>query len=104
MYAIGLAYRGTSNNGAIQKLLHFAVSDVSDNVRRAAVTCLGFVLMNNPAQVRRAPHRSILKHFGAILFSRILASFTDVPCLHTLKTHVWPQCGAAKGLRPCWQS
>ena len=52
MYAIGLAYRGTSNNGAIQKLLHFAVSDVSDNVRRAAVTCLGFVLMNNPAQVR----------------------------------------------------
>ena len=51
MYAIGLAYRGTSNNGAIQKLLHFAVSDVSDNVRRAAVTCLGFVLMNNPAQV-----------------------------------------------------
>ncbi len=41
MYAIGMAYRGTDNNAAIQKLLHFAVSDVSDDVRRAAVLCLG---------------------------------------------------------------
>lgn len=29
---IGLAYRGTSNNAAIQKLLHFAVTDVSNDV------------------------------------------------------------------------
>ena len=26
MFVIGLAYRGTANNAAIQKLLHFAVS------------------------------------------------------------------------------
>lgn len=50
MYVIGLAYRGTDNNAAIQKLLHYAVSDVSDDVRRAAVLCLGFVLMNVPEQ------------------------------------------------------
>lgn len=50
MYVIGLAYRGTDNNAAVQKLLHFAVTDVSDDVRRAAVTCLGFVLMNVPEQ------------------------------------------------------
>ena len=62
MYAIGLAYRGTSNNGAIQKLLHFAVSDVSDNVRRAAVTCLGFVLMNNPAQVGPSTPHNIVRY------------------------------------------
>ena len=37
MFVIGMAYRGTANNAAIQKLLHFAVSDVSDDVRRAAV-------------------------------------------------------------------
>lgn len=42
--------RGTANNGAIQRLLHFAVSDVSDDVRRAAVLCLGFVLMKAPEQ------------------------------------------------------
>jgi 26S proteasome regulatory subunit N2 len=53
MYVLGMAYRGTSNNGAIQKLLHFAVSDVSDDVRRAAVLCLGFVLMNAPQQCPR---------------------------------------------------
>ncbi|KAK9829302.1 hypothetical protein WJX72_005032 [[Myrmecia] bisecta] len=53
MYVIGLAYRGTANNAAIQKLLHFAVSDVSDDVRRAAVTNLGFVLLNAPDQCPR---------------------------------------------------
>ncbi|CAD7700777.1 unnamed protein product, partial [Ostreobium quekettii] len=53
MYVIGLAYRGTDNNAAIQKLLHFAVSDVSDDVRRAAVICLGFVLMGVPEQCPR---------------------------------------------------
>ncbi len=52
MYAIAMAYVATSNNGAIQKLLHVAVSDVSDDVRRAAVTALGFVLANQPEQVR----------------------------------------------------
>ncbi|EFJ47427.1 26S proteasome regulatory complex [Volvox carteri f. nagariensis] len=53
MYVIGMAYRGTDNNGAVQKLLSFAVSDVSDDVRRAAVLCLGFVLMNVPHQCPR---------------------------------------------------
>ncbi|KAK9804632.1 hypothetical protein WJX73_001394 [Symbiochloris irregularis] len=53
MYTIGMAYRGTANNFAIQKLLHFAVSDVSDDVRRAAVLCLGFVLMGVPEQCPR---------------------------------------------------
>ncbi len=53
MYTIGLAYRGTGNNAAIQKLLHYAVSDVSDDVRRAAVTNLGFVLANAPQQCPR---------------------------------------------------
>ena len=53
MFVIGMAYRGTANNGAIQKLLHFAVSDVADDVRRAAVLCLGFVLMGVPEQCPR---------------------------------------------------
>ncbi|CAI5472971.1 unnamed protein product [Closterium sp. Yama58-4] len=53
MYAIAMAYRGTANNGAIRQLLHFAVSDVSDDVRRAAVLCLGFVLCAEPDQVPR---------------------------------------------------
>ncbi|KAL4448567.1 hypothetical protein ABPG75_005786 [Micractinium tetrahymenae] len=50
MFVTGLAYCGTSNNAAIQKLLHFAVSDVSNDVRRAAVTNLGFVLAATPEQ------------------------------------------------------
>lgn len=51
MYALALAYRGTSNNKAIRRLLHFAVSDVSDDVRRTAVLALGFVLYSEPEQV-----------------------------------------------------
>ena len=53
MFVIGLAYAGTDNNSAIQKLLHFAVSDVSDDVRRAAVLCLGFVLLGLPDRCPR---------------------------------------------------
>jgi 26S proteasome regulatory subunit N2 len=51
MYALALAYRGTANNKAIRHLLHFAVSDVSNDVRRAAVLALGFVLYSEPEQV-----------------------------------------------------
>ncbi|KAI7845077.1 hypothetical protein COHA_001442 [Chlorella ohadii] len=53
MFVLGLAYCGTSNNAAIQKLLHFAVSDVSNDVRRAAVLNLGFVLASTPEQCPR---------------------------------------------------
>ena len=41
---------GTGHNKAIQRLLHVAVSDVNDDVRRAAVEALGFLLFNNPEQ------------------------------------------------------
>ena len=51
MYALALAYRGTSNNKAIRKLLHFAVSDSSDDVKRTAVLALGFVMYSDPEQV-----------------------------------------------------
>ncbi|KAG3100482.1 26S proteasome non-ATPase regulatory subunit 1 A [Phytophthora idaei] len=51
MYTIAMAYAGTANNTAIRRLLHVAVSDVSDDVRRAAVTCLGFILFRTPVQV-----------------------------------------------------
>jgi 26S proteasome regulatory subunit N2 len=51
MYTIGLAYCGTSNSSAVRRLLHVAVSDVSDDVRLAAVTCLGFVMFRVPSQV-----------------------------------------------------
>ncbi|GER50067.1 26S proteasome non-ATPase regulatory subunit [Striga asiatica] len=53
MYALALAYRGTSSNKAIRQLLHFAVSDASDDVRRTAVLALGFVLYSEPEQTPR---------------------------------------------------
>lgn len=46
-FTIALAYAGTGNNGAIKKLLHYAVSDPSDDVRRASVMCLGFLLIRD---------------------------------------------------------
>lgn len=51
MFAIGLAYAGTANNSGVRRLLHVAVSDVSDDVRRAAVMNLGFVLFRTTEQV-----------------------------------------------------
>ena len=50
-YALALAYCGTGSNKAIRILLHTAVSDVSDDVRMAAVIGLAFVLYKTPERV-----------------------------------------------------
>ncbi|KAK1815509.1 proteasome regulatory particle base subunit [Friedmanniomyces endolithicus] len=50
---VALAYCGSGSNKAVRKLLHVAVSDVSDDVRRAAVMSLGFVLFRKPGSVPR---------------------------------------------------
>ncbi len=50
MYTLAMAYCGTGNNAAIRKLLHVAVSDVNDDVRRVAVTSLGFLMFRSPEQ------------------------------------------------------
>lgn len=52
-FTIALAFVGTSNNKAVKKLLHVAVSDSDDDVRRAAVTALGFVLCRDYTTVPR---------------------------------------------------
>lgn len=51
MYALALAYCGTGSNKAIRILLHTAVSDVSDDVRMAAVIGLAFILYKTPSRV-----------------------------------------------------
>ena len=51
--AVAAAHVATGNNSAIRRLLHVAVSDVSDDVRRAAVMSLGFVLCSTPSQCPR---------------------------------------------------
>lgn len=52
-FTIALAYVGTGNNKVVKKLLHVAVSDSNDDVRRAAVTALGFVLLRDYTTVPR---------------------------------------------------
>jgi len=50
-YALALAYCGTGSNKAVRILLHTAVSDVSDDVRMAAVLALAFILYKTPERV-----------------------------------------------------
>ncbi|KAI9144268.1 armadillo-type protein [Paraphysoderma sedebokerense] len=50
---VAMAYAGTGDNKAVRKCLHVAVSDVSDDVRRAAVVGLGFLLFRTPEKVPR---------------------------------------------------
>ena len=47
MFTIGCAYAGTASTFATQKLLKFAVSDVSDDVKRAALMNMGFLCFRN---------------------------------------------------------
>ena len=42
-----MAYCGSGENRAIKRLLHIAVSDVDNDVRRAAVTSIGFVMFRS---------------------------------------------------------
>lgn len=51
MFAIAMAYAGTAENTLIRKLLHVAVSDVNDDVRRAAIMAMGFLCVGNPESV-----------------------------------------------------
>lgn len=53
MWVLASAYAGSSDNRALGRLLHTAVSDPDDNVRRAAVTALGFINCRNPAELPR---------------------------------------------------
>jgi len=50
MYTVAFAFACSGSNSALRRLLHVAVSDVNDDVRRAAVTAIGFVLAGTPAQ------------------------------------------------------
>uniref|UniRef100_A0A9J8D066 26S proteasome non-ATPase regulatory subunit 1 n=1 Tax=Cyprinus carpio carpio TaxID=630221 RepID=A0A9J8D066_CYPCA len=50
MYTVAMAYCGSGNNKAIRRLLHVAVSDVNDDVRRAAVESIGLILFRTPEQ------------------------------------------------------
>jgi 26S proteasome regulatory subunit N2 len=51
IWTLATAYAGTSEKKALGKLLHAAVSDGSDDVRRVAVTALGFILCQNPQEL-----------------------------------------------------
>ena len=53
MWVIAMAYAGCSDHGALNRLLHGAVSDASDDVRRAAVASLGFVMCQNSTELPR---------------------------------------------------
>lgn len=48
MFVIGLAYAGTGNSNAFKKLIKFSVSDVNDDVRRAALINVGFLHIKTP--------------------------------------------------------
>lgn len=48
MFLIGLAYAGTGNPAAFKRLIKFSVSDVNDDVRRAALINVGFLHFKTP--------------------------------------------------------
>jgi len=50
-WTVAAAYACSADKGAIDKLLHLAVSDANDDVRRAAAVGLGFVLDQRPEEL-----------------------------------------------------
>lgn len=93
-FTLGLAYAGTSNAKAMEKLLEVAVRDVSDDVRRNAVTMIGFLTFKEPSlcyAVVRVLVDSYNPHirYGVAMALAIAASGTNdkaiVEMLWTLK-------------------
>lgn len=90
-FARALAYCGSADSRIVRDLLHAAVSDVSDDVRRASVMALGFVLHRKPQDLPRLvgllaesfnPH----VRYGAAMALGIAAAATGMPsALHILK-------------------
>mmetsp|Transcript_16364 Transcript_16364/g.50018 ORF Transcript_16364/g.50018 Transcript_16364/m.50018 type:complete len:952 (+) Transcript_16364:187-3042(+) len=84
MLGIGLGYAGTASNAAVKRLLHVAVSDASDDVRRAAIISIGLVMHRRPAQVPRlvtllAESYNAHVRYGACLAVGIAAAGTGLP-------------------------
>ena len=49
-YITAMAYCGTEHNQSLKRLLRVAVTDVNDDVRRASVEAIGFLLLRSPDQ------------------------------------------------------
>lgn len=81
MFMIGMAYGGTGSNSAIKRLLHVAVSDVNDDVRRVAVINLGFVLFRQPEQVPKLVSLLAESYNSAVRYGACLA--VGVACAGT---------------------
>ena len=97
--SIAAAYAGTANNAAVRQLLHMAVSDVADDVRRAAVASIGFILFRSPEQcptVVSLLAESYNPHvrFTAALFLFYNSYFRPITVCHRSSSHVVCTCGA----------
>lgn len=73
MFAWAMAYRGTANTTAIRRLLHHAVHDVSDDVKRTAVIALGFVLCTQPEQTPKIVSLLAESHNAYVRYGAALA-------------------------------
>jgi len=86
-YAIGMAYACTASNKALRWLLDLAVSDVSDDVRRAATTAVGFVFANQPDQVPNLL-RLLAKSFNPYVRYGAAAAIS-ISCAGTANKKAW---------------
>jgi 26S proteasome regulatory subunit N2 len=94
-FCLASAYVGTANNKAIRRLLHIAVSDVSNDVRRASVIAIGFVLCNQPERLPKVVSLLAESFNADVRYGSALAigiaccgsgSKAAVSCLKTLLT------------------
>lgn len=92
VFIIAMAYAGTANKWAIKKLLHYAISDPSNDVRRASVMCLGFLLIRDyktvPDVVKLLSHsyNPHVRYGAALALGIACAGRCYQPALNILKS------------------
>lgn len=86
-YIISLSYIATSNNSALRFLLDMAVSDVSNDVRRAATTSIGFIFLNESEHLPEILRLLIQNYNPYVRYGA--ASAISIACAATGNHNAW---------------
>lgn len=73
MFCIGMSYIGSNNSQSIKQLLYYASHDHVDDVKRAAIINIGFVMQNNLTQLPKILNLLLNSYNPHVRYGAILA-------------------------------
>ncbi|KAH0481270.1 MAG: hypothetical protein KVP17_004255 [Porospora cf. gigantea B] len=91
MFIYGMAYCGTSSNVAVRALLKLSVADSSNDVKRAAIISVGFVLCDDPKHAMKVlrplsdSHNALIRNAAALAAGICACGSADIDAVSLLQ-------------------